>query len=828
VGLLAASGAAGCVKGVDGDIEQRRSAISECAPLVDQLAVNDDHSCARLHNGTIRCWGNNDFGQLGDGTQSSSAIPVQVVGIADGSGVTVGDHHSCGRGLDVQCWGSDAHGQLGNGGPIVATDFSTTPVVVPGWTTSIEITNSGSASIASGGDVTCSSHLDAFFSNCWGLAVWGQSSAGINSSSPSTPGGNVFDPVFLLPNTGPPTCAETLETFPGSGAGLRCWGDNSEGQLGTGATSGLGPLALVQPIGIDFTEWLATSPTRNCAVVDGGRVKCWGDTSRGGLGFGPTPMLVDGEDDVSQVSNGDGLTCWLHLNGTVACKKGMETPAVPVALSGPAVYIALGGHRACAALADGGVECWTWPDGSSMTLGSPTAVPFCAPTGGTDGGADGSDGAEETAEAGESEAGSEVLLPALSPLGDSCTDGLTCDSTFCSDQVCCESACGNGDLADCQTCGADGACTAIPGCSMVTVPSCSAGSCPVQTHAGSGDLVKKVSVGFHGTGAGEMSQKPCGPLPEEDLGYRIIKSATDDTELACADITVSASVGYTTTDLKLVCLFYGAAVLVDETGMPIAESTIRLKHYENDIWKDITQMPPRVYYQAATSTTPEQLGMICGNTNTLSPFAIFAPIDKMAPVISGVPGPISAYATSSAGAKITYATPKAVDAAEGTKPVSCLPASGQTFPLGPSEITCTSSDSFGNTATAKIPVWVKVQAPTDGSFFLFPIRANGSSIFRIGRPVPVRFELTGASAGITNLAAKLVVTKVSNTVQGTAEDTSDETDDDTDLLFKHRPLLKWYAYRWKTRGETQGTYRLRADLGDGVTHQINASLKAAK
>jgi hypothetical protein len=317
-------------------------------------------------------------------------------------------------------------------------------------------------------------------------------------------------------------------------------------------------------------------------------------------------------------------------------------------------------------------------------------------------------------------------------------------------------------------------------------------------------------------------------VPEDDAGYRIVRSATDSTEFACADLTVSASVNYSTSIQSLVCLFYGAAFLDDGAGGRRNEATLRLKHYEGGIWRDITAATPRQTYQAPVGPQPERLGMICGNANSLSPFAIFAPIDDKPPVLSAVPGPISAYATSSAGAKITYATPKAADAAEGTKPVSCLPASGATFPLGQSEITCTSSDGVGNVATAKIPVWVKVQAPTDGSFFLLPLRANGSSIFRIGRPVPVRFKLTGASAGITNLVATLVVTKVSSTVQGTAEDTSDETDEDTDFLFKYRPALKWYAYRWKTRGETQGTFRLRADLGDGVTHQINVSLKAQR
>jgi len=121
---------------------------------------------------------------------------------------------------------------------------------------------------------------------------------------------------------------------------------------------------------------------------------------------------------------------------------------------------------------------------------------------------------------------------------------------------------------------------------------------------------------------------------------------------------------------------------------------------------------------------------------------------------------------------------------------------------------------------------VKVQAPTDGTFFLKPIRSNNSSIFRFGRPVPVRFKLTGASAGITNLVARLLVTKVSNTIQGTVEDTSDETSDDTDLIFKYKTGVGIYQYRWKTKDQTQGTYQLSADLGDGVAHQIKISLKA--
>jgi len=141
-------------------------------------------------------------------------------------------------------------------------------------------------------------------------------------------------------------------------------------------------------------------------------------------------------------------------------------------------------------------------------------------------------------------------------------------------------------------------------------------------------------------------------------------------------------------------------------------------------------------------------------------------------------------------------------------------------------VTCTATDNCGNSSSVSFTVWVKFQAPTDGTFFLFPIRPDGSSVFRIGRPVPARFKLQGASKDITDLVARFSATKVSDAVQGTVEGTSDETVDDTDFIFKYRSALKLYAYRWKTRDQTKGTYLLKADLGDGVPHQIKVSLKA--
>jgi hypothetical protein len=200
--------------------------------------------------------------------------------------------------------------------------------------------------------------------------------------------------------------------------------------------------------------------------------------------------------------------------------------------------------------------------------------------------------------------------------------------------------------------------------------------------------------------------------------------------------------------------------------------------------------------------------------------------DTTGPVFSNVPAPISAFATSTGGAKVSYTLPKATDAVDGARTVICTPASGGQFPVGNTQVSCKASDTRGNFSTATFTVSVTYQAPTDGTFFLFPIQSNGGSIFPIGPlPLPVRFRLTGASAGITNLVAKFSVTKTSSSILGSVNEVSDETVSDTGLTFIYRPLLQWYAYRWKISDQTQGTYQIKADLGDGVVHQINVSLR---
>ena len=218
---------------------------------------------------------------------------------------------------------------------------------------------------------------------------------------------------------------------------------------------------------------------------------------------------------------------------------------------------------------------------------------------------------------------------------------------------------------------------------------------------------------------------------------------------------------------------------------------------------------------------------ICGMVQTFSPFAIVARADTTPPVFGNLPpDPLIAYAKSTTGATVNFA-PTAVDAVDGRVAVSCSRAPG-VFPAGKTPVTCTATDANHNTATTSFNVWVQYQAPADGTFFLSPIRADGKSVFKIGRAVPVKFTLTGPSAGITNLVARLVVTKLSGNIAGNNDCDGDEDGEDTDMQFKYRKAKGIYGYRWKTSNQAPGTFELRADLGDGVMHKVNLSLKRPK
>jgi hypothetical protein len=195
--------------------------------------------------------------------------------------------------------------------------------------------------------------------------------------------------------------------------------------------------------------------------------------------------------------------------------------------------------------------------------------------------------------------------------------------------------------------------------------------------------------------------------------------------------------------------------------------------------------------------------------------------DTTPPVLSGVPSDINATADSSNGAVVTYTSPTANDAVDGSVAVSCSPASGSQFPLGTTIVTCTAADSKGNTATASFKVTVEYS----WSGFLQPVDANGGSVFRLGRTVPLKFKLTGASAGITNAVARLSFSRVIDGQTGDVNEADTNVSGDSGNTFRYDNDSGLYIYNWTTGGLSPGQYELIIDLGDGMRRAVQIGLR---
>jgi alpha-tubulin suppressor-like RCC1 family protein len=82
-------------------------------------APNGEDTCALLKTGTARCWGYNQDGELGNGTQTNTTVPVSVVGLRNATTIAAGGDFTCARlaNDDTECWGNNRYGQLGGPGP---------------------------------------------------------------------------------------------------------------------------------------------------------------------------------------------------------------------------------------------------------------------------------------------------------------------------------------------------------------------------------------------------------------------------------------------------------------------------------------------------------------------------------------------------------------------------------------------------------------------------------------------------------------------------------------------------------------------------------------
>ncbi len=313
--VLAALAAAGC-------IESPRPAPS-CGTddRLAQLAIGRDHACARLDNGGVWCWGQNDQGQIGDPRLIDSSTPVQVAGLSKVVEVAVGQDHSCAR-LEsgaVRCWGSGSDGQLGDGS---ADDTAAEPVAVDGLDDAV--------ALALGDDFSCA--LDSS-GVVW---CWGENEDGQLGDD------TVVDHGKPAPVAWPDGAGRALQIGLGQKHGcaltdegrVLCWGTNVLGQLGDGTQVDHHVPTETSDFGVAVT--IAVGGFHACAVDELGGTWCWGATTRGQVG--------QAEDNLEDDCASD--------EGPLSCLP------VPVPLPERAQLVSAGREHTCAAVEGGSVLCW--------------------------------------------------------------------------------------------------------------------------------------------------------------------------------------------------------------------------------------------------------------------------------------------------------------------------------------------------------------------------------------------------------------------------------------------------------------------------------------
>ncbi len=330
------------------------------------------HTCALISGGTVECWGADDGGELGNGSTTPAVVPtpVHVTGLSGVMQIAAGFGHTCAvvnPGGHVKCWGDNFYGQLGIG--VVSPDVDV-PTTIPGL--------SGVSQVSLGANFSCALVATNNRVKCWGWNGYGElgnAAAVTNQDTPLTvmlASGSPLNQVISIAAGEYHMCA--LRT---SGR-VWCWGDNADGELGTGTTTS-SDVNPGQVVGASSVNSIASGGFHSCAIISAHHALCWGLNTSGQLGRGNTTnsnvaVSANGPGGVQEAAAGSYFTCLRYSGHNIKCfgdngygQRGTgsttpghtTSPGLNVVLSETVLQVAAGDTYTCALLGPWGrVSCW--------------------------------------------------------------------------------------------------------------------------------------------------------------------------------------------------------------------------------------------------------------------------------------------------------------------------------------------------------------------------------------------------------------------------------------------------------------------------------------
>lgn len=349
------------------------------------MSLGGDHSCENSYDNGMRCWGNNASGQLGNGTNTSSVVPVEPTPFGSGPSGTgggayiqdfaTGGAHTCviGSRGKIFCWGSNFYGQLGVDSKIdYKSPQPVRPVTVLGDTTPLGATfvaagNDHTCALYSGGNVACWGRFYALKPTTWvpGLTVPIEVKAGGNQTCVREHGGTVKCWRMLATTTPSPAIVPGVSAKKiavgqyhacaiDQSDALKCWGSNTLAQLGNGSHLNTSAVVSVIRSGPSDTPVdIAAGQFHTCALFASGAVECWGNNATGetgqpgGTGSTVTPfrVIATGASGVAagsvhscaRIDDGNvrRMKCWgSNADGRLGNGSASQFSVTPVQVSG--------------------------------------------------------------------------------------------------------------------------------------------------------------------------------------------------------------------------------------------------------------------------------------------------------------------------------------------------------------------------------------------------------------------------------------------------------------------------------------------------------------